>query len=128
LKTGNTNKTAGFRILLVDDESTVCEAVQMMLEFFGHEVRTAADGRTAMALFEASPFDLVITDYLMPDMKGDELVTRIKQHRPEQHIIMATAFADDFLDNGIPNRGLDHVLNKPFSLEDLRGAIAKVMA
>ena len=122
------SENAKYQILVVDDEPTVCKAIQMMLTFYGHEVQIADDGVAAFALFEAGRFDLVITDYLMPGMKGDQLVGLIRQRRPEQRIIMATAFAEDFLSRGKPTGGADYVLTKPFSLEDLRSAIAKVMA
>jgi len=114
--------------LVVDDEPTVCKAIQMMLKHYGHAVQTAADGVTALSLFAAGQFDLVITDYLMPEMRGDQLVAEIKRCRPGQRIIMVTAFAEDFLANGKPTGSMDYVLNKPFSLEELRTAIAEVMA
>src|ERR1035441_5586024 len=98
--------TAGYQILVVDDEPTVCKAIQMMLRYYGHQVQTAADGAAALALFDAGHFDLVITDYLMPEMKGDQFVTQIKQRRPGQRIIMATAFAEDFVAFG-KGRGHD---------------------
>jgi CheY-like chemotaxis protein len=120
--------TAGYQILVVDDEPTVCKAIQMMLRHYGHQVQTAADGVAALALFDAGHFDLVITDYLMPEMKGDQLVTQLKQRRPGQRIIMATAFAEDFLAFGRPTGGVDFVLTKPFSLKQLRIAIDQVMA
>jgi CheY-like chemotaxis protein len=118
---------ARYQILVVDDEPTVCKAIQMMLKYYGHEVQTAPDGAAALALFEAGQFDLIITDYLMPEMKGDQLVTQIKRCRPRQRIIMVTAFAEDFLAYGKPTGGVDFVLTKPFSLEELRAAISKVM-
>jgi CheY-like chemotaxis protein len=118
---------ARYQILVVDDEPTVCKAIHMMLRYYGHDVQTACDGVNAMALFKAREFDLVITDYLMPEMRGDQLVTQIKQSRPNQRIIMVTAFAEDFLADGKPTGGVDFVLNKPFSLEDLRAAISQVM-
>jgi CheY-like chemotaxis protein len=121
------SKKAGYRILIVDDEPTVCKAIQMMLKYYGHQVQTAADGATALVLFEAGQFDLVITDYLMPEMKGDQLVAHIKRSRPDQRIILATAFAEDFLTDGKSSGGVDHVLTKPFSLEELRTAVDKVM-
>jgi CheY-like chemotaxis protein len=117
-----------YQILVVDDEPTVCKAIQMMLRYYGHDVQVANDGASALAAFEGGHFDLVITDYLMPEMKGDELVTHIKRSRPNQRIILVTAFAEDFLAYGKPTGGVDFVLNKPFSLEELRGAIAEVMA
>lgn len=117
-----------WQILVVDDEPTVCRAIQMMLKYDGHRVLTADSAVLALALFEQGGFDIVITDYLMPEMKGDELVARIKQRQPGQPIIMATAFAEDFIINGRPGRGVNYVLQKPFSLEQLRAAVAEVMA
>ena len=121
------SEKAGYKILVVDDEPTVCKAIQMMLKFYGHQVKTAEGGEAALALFGAGQFDLIITDYLMPEMKGDQLVARIKQLRPEQRLIMVTAFAEDFLAFGKPTGGVDFVLSKPFSLEQLRAAIDQVM-
>jgi CheY-like chemotaxis protein len=115
------------QILVVDDEPSVCKAIKMMLKFYGHEVQTAGDGTAALVLFEASQFDLIITDYLMPEMRGDQLVTRIKRCQRHQRIIMVTAFAEDFLASGKPTGGVDLVINMPFSLEEMRVAIAKVM-
>src|SRR5437870_372298 len=66
------------RILVVDDEPFVCDAVKMMLNFDGHVVETASNGKEALALFEKGKFDLVITDFAMPSMKGDELAAEIK--------------------------------------------------
>lgn len=123
----NELEKARYQILVVDDEPSVSKAIQMMLAFFGHQVQTAADGSAALALFETGRFDLVITDYLMPEMKGDQLIAQIRQRRPGQRIIMATAFAEDFLKDGKPIGGVNYVLSKPFSLEELRGAIDKVM-
>ena len=77
---------------------------------------------------EAFQWCLQQADYLMPEMKGDQLVALIRQRRPQQRIIMATAFAEDFLVAGEPARGVDSVLKKPFSLADLRAAVAKVTA
>ena len=59
------------KILVVDDEPMVCEAVKMLLEFDGHQVVTAVNGNEALALFDDGGFDVVITDYTMPGMKGD---------------------------------------------------------
>ena len=79
-------KTPAFpqrRILVVDDEPLVCDAVKMMLDFDGHLVKTAGNGKEALAIFEQEPFDLVITDFEMPAMKGDELAAAIKARVPQ---------------------------------------------
>ncbi len=114
------------RILVVDDEPLVCDAVKMMLDFDGHDVRTAGNGKDALAMLEADHFDLVITDFEMPVMKGDELAAAIKARSPKQPVVMITAYAEMLQASGNPLTGVDFVISKPFLLENLREAIAKV--
>jgi CheY-like chemotaxis protein len=115
-------------ILVVDDEPLVCDAVKMMLAFDGHAVETACNGKEALALFDREKFDLVITDFSMPAMKGDELATAIKARDPKQPVVMITAFAEMLQSSSTPLRDVDYVISKPFLLENLREAIAKVTA
>jgi len=112
--------------LVVDDEPLVCDAVKMMLNFDGHEVETAGSGKDALALLDEADFDLVITDFEMPAMKGDELAAAIKARSPKQPVVMITAYAEMLQASGNPLRGVDLVISKPFLLENLREAIAKV--
>ncbi len=114
------------RILVVDDEQFVCDALRMMLNFDGHVVETANSGADALALFERGKFDLVITDFSMPTMKGDELAVAIKTRAPKQPVVMITAYAEMLQSAGNPLTGVDFVISKPFLLEDLREAVAKV--
>jgi CheY-like chemotaxis protein len=113
-------------ILVVDDEPLVCDAVKMMLDFDGHVVRTAANGKDALALLAEKRFDLVITDFEMPGMRGDELAAAIKARSPGQPVVMITAYAEMLQASGNPLTGVDHIISKPFLLENLREAIAKV--
>jgi CheY-like chemotaxis protein len=83
----------GKRILLVDDEKSIRDSYQMLLEIDNHKVTMAADGAQALALFQSGKFDLVITDFEMAGMKGNELAVKIKQLSPP------TADPDD---NGLP--------------------------
>jgi CheY-like chemotaxis protein len=116
-----------FKILVVDDESSVCQAIKMLLKHDGHEVQVAASGPEALTLFAAGGFDLVITDYSMQDMKGDELAGKLKKLQPGLPIIMATAFAADLQASGSVDEDVNLILNKPFSLTELRQAVADVM-
>jgi CheY-like chemotaxis protein len=117
----------GRRILVVDDEPAVCEAIKMLLNFDGHEVETADSGREALARLEQGSFDVVITDYSMPEMKGDKLAIAIKERRPAQPVVMITAHAEMLKGSGNPLTGVDFLINKPFLLEDLREAIFMVL-
>ena len=114
----------GKRILLVDDEPSVREAFSMMLKFDGHSVTEASDGAEALELFAEHQFDLVATDFEMPVMKGNELAVRIKQLAPKQPILMITAYGNRLGDSENP---VDSILNKPFTMDNLRGAIAMLL-
>ena len=114
------------RILVVDDEPFVCDAVKMMLEFDGHVVETAGNGKDALEAFKKSQFDLIITDWKMPGMTGDELANEIKAQSPSQPIIMITAHAEMLQTMKVSMKVIDAVVPKPFLLDDLRKAIAKV--
>jgi CheY-like chemotaxis protein len=114
------------KILVVDDEPFVCDAVKMMLSFDGHLVETASDAKQALDLLQKGRFDLVITDYAMPSMKGDELAAQIKSRTPGQPVVMITAYAEMLQSSGNPLKGVDFIISKPFLLENLREAIAKV--
>ena len=114
------------RILVVDDEPLVCDAVRMMLDFDGHTVETANSGKDALAMLAKAQYDLVITDFEMPMMKGDELAAAIKARAPNQRVVMITAYAEMLQASGNALVGVDHMISKPFLLENLREAIAKV--
>ena len=111
------------RILVVDDEPAVGDTVKMLLNIDGHEVETVNSSTEALGLFESGRFDLVFTDFAMPGMNGYQLAAAIKAGAPEQPIVMITGHAGTLL----PSPDVDFVVAKPFLLEDLREAIARVM-
>ena len=97
----------------------------LMLGMDGHVVTEAGNGQEALELFTPERFDLVITDYLMPLMKGDELARNIKWLAPAEPILMITGSSGEL--GGI-QVSADAVLNKPFGFEDLRQAVAQVLS
>ena len=114
------------RILVVDDEPFVCDAVKLMLEFDGHHVETASNGKEALKVFEKGKFDLVITDWKMPEMSGDHLADAIKKLVPEQPVVMITAHAEMLQTAHVSLKSVNAIIPKPFMLDDLRKAIADV--
>jgi len=112
-------------ILVVDDESLVRRSVHILLQGDGHVVQEARSGAEALALFEPGKFDMVFTDYLMPDMRGDQLAAAIKERSPQQPIVMLTAFPEKFESLERPPGGVDSLICKPFGLENLRSALAR---
>ena len=117
-----------YKVLLVDDDASVCKAYTMLLKSDGHEVQTVDNGGAALAMLKAGKFDLIITDYLMPGMQGDELARLIKQNWPNYPIIMATASVEKLNDAGKGKAAVDYVLEKPFTLAELREAMIWVIS
>ena len=122
-----TNGKQAGRILVVDDEPAVCETIKMVLEHDGYKVQAANSGREALILLEQGKFDLVTTDFSMPEMKGDALAAAIKERLPKLPVMMISGNGAIAKDAGNTFPGVDLIINKPFLLEDLRTAIAKVL-
>ena len=89
-----------------------------------YELALARDGVEALAIASLHPtLDLVITDYLMPEMTGDELIARIREHRPHLKALVITGHGD-LLDRESPDwwKSEPH-LSKPFRIQELREAV-----
>ena len=117
----------GVQILVVDDEAIVRQSIKMRLEHDGDHVWAVDSGEAALAELAHRKFDLVITDFSMVGMQGDDLVTRIRQLIPNQPIIMATAFVEEYKVFGDVSARVDALLLKPFLFIELRDAIDQVL-
>jgi CheY-like chemotaxis protein len=116
------------RILVVDDEPLVADAVCMLLSVDGHTAETAVSGEQALAKYQPGKFDIIILDYEMPKMKGDELAVAIREKSPHQPIVMLTAYGELVRAKGPELLGIDVVVDKPFQLDTLRNAITQSLA
>ncbi|MDR3682824.1 MAG: response regulator, partial [Geothrix sp.] len=115
----------GLRVLLVDDDELIREAVGPMLEVLGHTVTTAPGGPQALAfLREGREVDLVILDMNMPGMSGAEALPRILDLRPELPVLMATGFSDHEIAPLLKDRPTVSSIRKPFSLKEIQAKIA----
>jgi len=110
-------------ILVVDDEPTVRYTVQMLLEEDGYIVEEAESGAEALAMFEPGKFDMVFTDFCMPEMRGDALAAEIKKRSPRQPVVMITAFPEKLPCSDVPLGGVDSFICKPFEADELRTMI-----
>lgn len=119
----NTRPCHKRHILVVDDDSLVRKTVQMLLNGQGHVVAEADSGNAALEMFEPGKFDLIFTDYFMPEMKGDALAAAIKQRAPKQPVVMITAFPEKLQSSDCPLGGVDSFICKPFELDMLEAAI-----
>ena len=107
------------RVLVVDDEQTLSELVGLALRYEGWEVRTAADGMSAIAAARDFRPDLVVLDVMLPDIDGLEVLRRLRADIERMPVLFLTA-RDDVSDRiaGLTAGGDDYV-TKPFSIEEL---------
>lgn len=82
-------------ILIVDDAKEIVFLFQRTFELQKFRVTVAEDGASALKAIENDPIDGIITDFRMPDMNGDELITRIRERRPDIPAIIVTASASE---------------------------------
>jgi CheY-like chemotaxis protein len=119
-----TDMLSGKRILLVEDERVMRETLRRLFEQDLHAVVEANNGAEALTLFRSGKFDLVVLDFEMPFVKGNELAARIKMVAPAQPILMITAFQHR------PSRDnpVNAVLSKPFTSARLRETVAQLLS
>jgi PAS domain S-box-containing protein len=119
--------TSSGRILLIDDDQSVQEAVSTMLSMMGNQVTVASSGEEGLALCRSGEYDLVITDLGMPGMSGDEVIKAVKAEWPQKPVILLTGWGTMLdLENGTP-QGADAVLSKPVSYVELKMAVGEVL-
>ena len=102
-------------VLMIDDEDLLLTMGETVLSSYGYRVLTANNGQKALDLFYrcSNEIDLVITDLVMPQMSGREVIERLRQHTPDVKIICASGFMRTGADDE------DHYLQKPFTSQDL---------
>ena len=91
----HTGPLAGLSILVVDDDLGICQSMAELLQCEGAETAFAVCAADALALIAAHPFDLVISDVVMPDMDGYDLYMELKERRPELPVILMTGYLYD---------------------------------
>ena len=114
------------RVLLADDEQTLREVGQRMLEQVGYVVETARNGEEALAKVRSAgvPFDLVILDWNMPRMGGREACRAIRAIRPDLRIVLASGLAETAPPDELRADGFIGVVQKPYSMADLAEVVA----
>ncbi len=108
------------RLLIVDDETTLCESLRRVFERDGYEVATAGDAESGLKLFEEGTFDLILSDILLPGMNGIEFLETIKQQAPEQLVIVMTAYASIETAVGALRAGAHDYILKPVIHEEIK--------
>jgi CheY-like chemotaxis protein len=114
---------SGAVLLCIDDNEDVLECEKAFLESFGYTVLTAASGGKGLELASMYPIDVVIVDYLMPEMNGQEVAIKMRRLKPQAPIIMLSATVD------VPEQALklvDAFITKDRLASQLLPAIAQL--
>jgi CheY-like chemotaxis protein len=105
------------RILIVDDEDSLREALVAMLSWYGHEVESASDGSKAYEAFLRKPFDVIIAGSSMPDIGGLEFAAKIKSIRRGTRVILLNSWRDP--GESSTRKFVDSMLSKPVTIKNV---------
>lgn len=119
----------GERILYVDDDELVANAMTRLLTRMGYDVEYFADPQAALERFKAEPqgCDAVITDLAMPGLPGTELAAELARIRPGVPVMLMTGYLDPSRDEAVRRSGVCAVLRKPLSPEELGEAVRRAL-
>ena len=115
-------------VLVVDDQEPAREMLRDFVESeLGYACQTAANGIEALDLVERQTFALVLSDVRMPEMDGVQLLKRIKKIKPDQCVVIVTAFGDQYSFVDMVEAGASDFILKPFDLAELRAKVVRVL-
>ncbi len=120
----------GKSILVVDDDTDILTAIEMVMKDSGATVLTATDGNTAVKLAEEQNPDLLILDAMLPQRSGFLVLEKLKAKKPKgskPHVIMITANTGKRHQAWATSLGAAAYINKPFAMEKLMAAVEKVL-
>ena len=115
------------RILVVDDERSMQEFLEILLRKEGYDVATVGDVPSALIALDSDDFDLVISDIQMPDRSGLDLLRALRQAQPEIVVIMITAFATTETALAAMKEGAYDYITKPFKVDEIKLVVKKAL-
>jgi len=127
-ETGDSAKNSK-AILLIDDEPMVNDICEMMLKKLGHQVLKAHSGSEGIKIFEVNKnrIELIISDFNMPGMNGQEVVNTIRLMDPGVKVLLSSGGMGDAKEEEILLRGFDGFLIKPYTMNTLSIKIAEIL-
>jgi CheY-like chemotaxis protein len=127
--TAPTLETGRETLMIVDDESMIRDNFVSIFSELGYTVFCAANGEEALELFRERPeVRLVILDLVMPRKDGLETYREMKLMRPDLKVILTSGYKDDPRIQTLREEGIDFLLKKPYSIEEISGVIKKLLA
>ena len=115
-------------ILVVEDDDGVRYVVELMVARLGYTVLSARDGQHALDISASydGPIDVLLTDVVMQGMSGPELAQQLRTNRPALKCVFMSGYPAEDVERRMPAGEKYHLINKPFTLEQLAECLAKV--
>jgi len=109
------------RILIVDDDSELCEEMEEALRNEGYFVRSLHEGKECEKITKSDPYDILLLDFKMPGLNCADALKSLKEHNPSTRIFLMSGkpFIDKFLEENKLNHLIEGFMNKPFEVEKL---------
>lgn len=115
------------RILVIEDDQAMLSLIEDFLNLQGYTTTSHRIATKALQDLEVQAFDLLITDYNMPQMNGLDVLTSARDKKPQLPVILITAFGNDDIFTKAKQAGAQGFLNKPFRLSDLKEAVQSAL-
>ncbi|MEE8576430.1 MAG: response regulator, partial [candidate division Zixibacteria bacterium] len=113
------------RILVIDDEDSMCNFMEIMLSKEGYSVDTTNSAKDGVGLLRKNSYDLVIADLNMPEMSGIEVLKEVRSFKNDQDLIVMTAYASvDTAIDAMKHGAVDYI-TKPFKIDEIKLVIEK---
>ena len=113
-------------ILLVDDDYDFANTIKALILRWHHNVELAGTGIDALAALEKKHFDLILIDIFLPDVKGYDMISKIKVIQPDIRIITMTGYNTRELEQSVRQQGVLYYMIKPFQTGDLRAILEHI--
>ncbi len=115
-------------ILIAEDEEGVRDLLVQLLEMGGYSAIAVDNGMDAVSKFKEGNYDLVITDFRMPGISGAEVTRAIKAFDSHTPVVVVTGWDPETFIDELEAVGVDHILQKPFDMDDLLELVSKLTA
>jgi len=116
------------RVLIVEDDAAFIPLIKIALRDLDYDIQTASDGRTALTTVETESFDLVITDYRLPDIDGVQIIRASREQNEKCKAILISAANEDMVDAPLDDLDLLSFIQKPLSPLYLRHLVVTAFA
>jgi DNA-binding response OmpR family regulator len=117
------DRDEAMRVLVVEKDVSLGDSIKAFLQDWGHEAQHCTRGKDAVGLFKAGFHDLVIMEVMLPDIKGEHLISKLKEISPDARIVAMTGNNSRELEARIRERGILYYMVKPFETDNLRSLL-----